>query len=224
MFDKFASTVTVTDVDKMAEEITTLEDLSRQLLADLDDMVLERERIQFAKTWKGQYFNILGYLLSVYCIYRVIMAAVNILFNRFGRLDPVTHWIGLAVHYVNVNFDVQFWSQQISFLLVGSIILASVRGFLLQLLKAVRVVSYFDQSNVMVLFMAQIMGMYFVSSVLMLRANIPTQYRSIITDILQGIRFDFYTRWFDIIFLLSAMISTIVLYFLSPPDTTDQLV
>lgn len=130
----------------------------------------------------------------------------------------MTHWIGLAVHYFNVNFDVEFWSQQISFLLVGSIVLASIRGFLLQLLKVVRAFSYFDQSNVMVLFMAQIMGMYFVSSVLMLRSNIPSQYRSIITDILKGISFDFYARWFDIIFLLSAMASTILLYCLSPPD------
>lgn len=137
-------------------------------------------------------------------------------------MDPVTHWIGLLVHFFNVDFDERFWSQQISFLLVGSIIVASIRGFLLQLLKAVRVFSYFDQSNVMVLFMAQIMGMYFVSSVLMLKANIPPQYRSIITDILQGIRFDFYTRWFEIIFLLSAMTSTIFLYFLSPPDDHHQ--
>lgn len=219
MYESVAATVTVTDAEKLAEEIATLEDLSRQMVADMDDMVLERERLQFAKTWKGQYFNILGYILSIYCIYRVIMTAINILFNRFGQIDPVTNWIGLAVHYVNVKFDEQFWSQQISFLLVGSIILASVRGFLLQLLKAVRVVSYFDQSNVMVLFMAQIMGMYFVSSVLMLRANMPPQYQSIITDILRGIRFNFYTRWFDIIFLLSAMASTIILYFLSPPDS-----
>lgn len=122
------------------------------------------------------------------------------------------------MHYFNVNFDVNFWSQQISFLLVGSIIVGSVRGFLLQLMKAVRVFSYFDQSNVMVLLMAQIMGMYFVSSVLMLRSSIPPQYRSIITDILQGIRFDFYTRWFEIIFLFSALASTIILYFLSPPE------
>jgi len=66
--------------------------------------------------------------------------------------------------------------------------------------------------------MAQIMGMYFVSSVLMLRSNLAPQYRAIISDILQGIRFDFYTRWFDIIFLLSALASTIVLYFLAPPE------
>lgn len=105
---------------------------------------------------------------------------------------------------------------------MGSIIVASIRGFLIQLMKTFRAVSHFEQSHVMLLFMAQIMGMYFVSSVLMLKSNLPPQYRSIITDLLQGIRFDFYSRWFDIIFLLSALASTIVLYFLSPPEATTN--
>lgn len=58
---------------ELAEDIVNLEELSRQLSMDMDDMILEKERINFAKTWRGQYFNLLGYLLSIYCIYRVIM-------------------------------------------------------------------------------------------------------------------------------------------------------
>ncbi|EPZ32568.1 GPCR 89-related domain-containing protein [Rozella allomycis CSF55] len=64
----------------------------------------------------------------------------------------------------------------------------------------------------MVLFSAQIMGMYFLSSVIMLRMNLPAEYRTIIVDVLSDIKFDFYHRWFDVIFLISAVTSVIIIY------------
>ncbi|EPZ32570.1 GPCR 89-related domain-containing protein [Rozella allomycis CSF55] len=64
----------------------------------------------------------------------------------------------------------------------------------------------------MVLFSAQIMGMYFLSSVIMLRMNLPAEYRTIIVDVLSDIKFDFYHRWFDVIFLISALTSVIIIY------------
>lgn len=59
-----------------------LEELSRQVATDIDDMILEKERADFARTWKGQLFNILGYLLSIYCIYRVIMVSFSDLTSK----------------------------------------------------------------------------------------------------------------------------------------------
>lgn len=81
MYSRLASSMAITDADKLAEEISTMEEISRHLLSDIDDVVLERERVEFAKTWKGQYFNILGYILSVYCIYRVFMVRQRFVFR-----------------------------------------------------------------------------------------------------------------------------------------------
>ena len=37
-----------------------------------------------------KYFHVMGHVLSVYCVYKLSMAAINILFDRVGKTDPVT--------------------------------------------------------------------------------------------------------------------------------------
>lgn len=50
-------------------------------------------------------------------------------------VDPVTRGIQLTVHYFNLQFDVQFWSQYVSFMLIGIIVVTSIRGLLITLTK-----------------------------------------------------------------------------------------
>lgn len=71
-------------------------------------------------------------------------------------------------------------------------------------------ISNVRSSNIIVLGFAQIMGMYFVSSVLLMRMNVPPEYRKILTRILGDLQFNFYHRWFDVIFLISAVTSIAV--------------
>ncbi|CAG8488204.1 10169_t:CDS:10 [Ambispora leptoticha] len=214
------------NIGTLRQEITGLENLARQLFLDIDDLYQEKGRLEYSKTWKGQYFNYLGYIFSVYCIYKIVMASINIILSRNTgpASDPITYGLTLAIKYINLEMDVPFWSQQLSFLFVGLMIIFSIRGLLIQLLKFFRAVSNSVSRSNIVLFLAQIMGMYFLSSVMMLRMSLPAEYRMIISKVLGAIEFNFYHRWFDVIFLVSGIASVVFLYFVHQANRSNAMI
>lgn len=152
---------------------------------------------------------------------------INIVFDRHGKMDPITRTLQFSVDYIGLDVDIKFWSQQISFLVIGIIVLTSIRGLLINLTKVrpydltesftiffqfFYAFSSSKSSNIIVLALAELMGMYFVSSILLMRMNMPLEYRVIITDVLGDLQFKFYHRWFDVIFLISALVSIVFIY------------
>ncbi|KAJ3389059.1 Golgi pH regulator B [Lobulomyces angularis] len=196
----------------LENEILALQNVNKQLFLDLDDLNMELDRIEFSKTLKGKYYNLLGYVFSFYCVWKIFTSTINILFNRSGGVDPVTHGLNIASHYLGISIDLEFWVQHLSFLFVGIMVVGSIRGLLIQFMKVFARFSNFISPNNIVLFLAHIMGIYFLSTVLMMRMSVPPQFRTIITDILGNIEFHFYHRWFDAIFLLSATSSILFIW------------
>ncbi|KAI6224298.1 hypothetical protein M3Y99_01413500 [Aphelenchoides fujianensis] len=192
-------------IESLKSEIALQEEFSRHLF-------LELNRNEYGKTWQGMYFNFIGYFFSAYCIWKIFISTVNIVFDRVGKVDPVTKGIEILVHHLGYEIDIRFWSQQISFLLVGIIAVTSIRGLLITIAKFFNAISSRKSSNLIVLILAHVMGMYFVSSVLLIRMNMPLNYRQIITEVLGDLQFKFYHRWFDVIFLISALASILFLY------------
>lgn len=194
-------------------EITSLEELSRQLYLELADCYWERSRARYAKTWKGKYFHVAGIMFSFYCCYKIANCFVNIMFNKVGKKDSITRGIEILVTWFGWKFDAQFWAQQISFMMVGGLVVTSVRGLLLNLTKFFYAVSSSKSSDIIVLLLAQLMGMYFCSSVLLMRMNVPAHYRKVITEVLgEDLQFKFYHRWFDVIFFCSSVLWIFFLY------------
>ena len=122
-------------VSNLRTEVSGLEELSRQLYVESVDLHNTKQRIVFSTTLQGRYFNFVGHIFSMYCIWKIFISTVNIIFDRVGKVDPVTRTIEICVNYLGFQVDVSFWSQQISFLVVGVLVVTSIRGLLITLTK-----------------------------------------------------------------------------------------
>ena len=142
------------NLSSIKQDISTYEEIFSQLFSDLADLQAIQQRIEYSKTFKGKYFHVLGHFFSLYCVWKILISFINIIFNRVGKgesilpinirrpssfslspVDPVTRGIELTVHFFNLQFDVKFWSQYVSFILIGIIVITSIRGLLITLTK-----------------------------------------------------------------------------------------
>lgn len=81
------------------------------------------------------YFDIQIKIANFIYLFSFFQSTINIVFDRVGKKDPVTRGLEIVVHWLGWNIDVAFWSQHVSFILVGCIVLTSIRGLLLTLTK-----------------------------------------------------------------------------------------
>ncbi|KAL3284881.1 hypothetical protein HHI36_019018 [Cryptolaemus montrouzieri] len=105
------------NISQLRLEVAGLEELSRQLFLEAHEARNMLQRIQWSKTWEGIYFNFLGYIFSVYCLWKIFICTVNIIFDRVGKKDPVTRGIEIAIHWMGFNFDVNFGLSKSLFIL-----------------------------------------------------------------------------------------------------------
>ena len=137
----------------------------------MEEEIVERteilERQNDSKTWKGHIFTPLGYILSIFCAYKIITASLNVVLHRKKTIDPVSRIIGIILTFFSPAFgedggiDVEMWSQTISFVFVGVLMTVSVRGFLLKTSFLVRKLSS-ESSNNMALFIGQVFFSFFL--------------------------------------------------------------
>ncbi|KAI8851662.1 protein Y75B8A.16 [Chytridium lagenaria] len=216
LVDEFAS---------LSTEIKALETLSAKMQANLDSLQAERSRFLDSKTAKGKFFNIVGYFFSIYCLYKIITSFLNLILRRSaGGTDPVTHTLNVAVHSLGYDLDVEQVSQQLSFAFVGALVVFSIRGVLIQFAKVFRRFSGSISTDSIILFLTHLMGMYFISTVLMMRMNLAPQYRTMMTTVLGNPLFDYYARWFDVIFLISVLASVAFIVLFESMQRMDGVV
>uniref|UniRef100_A0A9J7XJW3 Golgi pH regulator n=2 Tax=Cyprinus carpio TaxID=7962 RepID=A0A9J7XJW3_CYPCA len=199
----------VTDSDILA--------LERRLLQTMDMIVSKKKRIAMTRRQMYQRGEEQNKQTGFWGMIKSVTSSpsgsenLSLIQQEVDALEELSRQLFLETVDLQAT-KVKFWSQHISFILVGIIIVTSIRGLLITLTKFFYAISSSKSSNVIVLVLAQIMGMYFVSSVLLMRMSMPLEYRTIVTEVLGELQFNFYHRWFDVIFLVSALSSILFLY------------
>ncbi|TGO11481.1 hypothetical protein BTUL_0109g00480 [Botrytis tulipae] len=163
-------------------------------------------------------FTPISYAFSLYCIYRIGTTTLAVLrrllfptdpaFFSSSSTDPVNRILSLFAKHVNPAFDQLAWSRQISFLLSAVILFASFNSVLQtfhMLTKISPSLLYQAQAN-LALIVAQISAMYVISNALLLRSNLPSEMKSVVSDALGSpLEPGFVEIWFEGWFLVASI-------------------
>ncbi|CAO3680681.1 unnamed protein product [Rhizopus stolonifer] len=208
-------------------EIEQLEGLTANMKSDLEELERGRTRSLYATTWKGKTWRLINKGFAIYCVYRFIVTIVNVVLQRQqGTSDPITRALSIIIsEFDSFNIDPGFWSQQLSFWFAGIIVFSSVRSFLKLVTKILDIFMLqvtFSTPNVLML-TAQVMGMYFLSSVLMIQMNLPPEYRYLLSSSIQSVESDLFKYWSDAISVVSCIISYCIIYVLHQTQNATKM-
>lgn len=126
----------------LRSEIFALQSLEGQLLQDIQSMEQRRRTLELSGTFKGRALALVGYLFTFYCVARVVLSAVSLLFGLDREAAPnsdsgaageeprsqnLSHLLAAFISIVGLNVDVATWSRLVSLALIGVIILVNMR-------------------------------------------------------------------------------------------------
>ncbi|KAH7924192.1 hypothetical protein BV22DRAFT_1196119 [Leucogyrophana mollusca] len=174
-------------LSSLQQEVAGLQALESQMTMRLSALKRNRRAAEFADSFKGK---ALSRTWAVYCVARVCSSIINIASPPSSATSPssygdiMAHVLAYLVSLLplvpegettggNLHIDVPSLSRQISLALVGVIILSSVRVVLRGVTRAFRITSRNVSASLMLLVLAQLMGIYLLSTLVQLRTMFP---------------------------------------------------
>ena len=230
-------------------EVVALDRVVRSLFLELKERRALKKRAVESRTTFGRAKNTSGVLMSVCCAVKLLSVFGQIVLGKAKNVDVVTKTLQLLLLSHSVNVTAEQLSQYLSLAFIAFLVGSSTRNFLYFLSRAFDALgtiasSVSGGSNVsetttsLVLFCTEIVGLYFLSSVLLVREQLPSQYRDgktfslfggdmrDLSDTFFGMEErdeedasaqskpekTFYQSWYDLIFFVSSFASLLVLF------------
>jgi len=230
-------------------EVVALDRVVRSLFLELKERRALKKRAVESRTTFGRAKNTSGVLMSVCCAVKLLSVFGQIVLGKAKNVDVVTKTLQLLLLSHSVNVTAEQLSQYLSLAFIAFLVGSSTRNFLYFLSRAFDALgtiasSVSGGSNVsetttsLVLFCTEIVGLYFLSSVLLVREQLPSQYRDgktfslfggdmhDLSDTFFGMEEGdgedasaqskpektFYQSWYDLIFFVSSFASLLVLF------------
>lgn len=198
----------------LSSEINALEMVNKTLFFELHEVNLQRERAKTSTTPYGRFLEICGVLLLTMCGYRFLAGFKRLIFKETPQTDPITTALHLFLANKSIHVDPETLSQYLSLLFIAFLVVNSMQNFVFQLTKLFFAVGGGGiTTDGLVLFTTEAVGLYFLSSVLLVREQLPESYRHLVTEALGAdLEFRFYSKFYDLIFMASAALTAFALY------------
>ncbi len=202
----------------LESEIQAMEQVCRSLFSELHEVKTARERAVESRTAWGKVKDAAGIAMAAACAWRVVTGLYHLVFKRQLRTDPITAALSVLITTkTKVDYvDPKVLSQYLSLLFIGFLVANSMRNFVYALNRLFFAVGGGGggTSTFLVLFVAEMQGLYFLSSVLLIRNSLPDRYRGFIDEAMgaDNLEFSFYQNFYDLIFLTSSLLTCMLLW------------
>jgi len=202
---------------RLSSKLHGLEAIHQQYMLNISEIIDHRQKERYSKTFKGKFFSLLARILVFIGIYKVLLSSYNFFMRKKYTLDPITRAFQVFCYVLDAEFLYSnFLANQVSFIFVGVLIFSNIRGFANLMTNIVRscgkLLSSGLSSEALILMFSEVMGAYFIATVILMRANLPEVYRQGITNALNGIDFFTFHHIFDATFCISSIAAATLLY------------
>ncbi|KAF9529867.1 Abscisic acid G-protein coupled receptor-domain-containing protein [Crepidotus variabilis] len=183
--------------DSSSQELQGLVLLENQMRQNLQNLQRRREEADHANTLTGRVLGVFGKCFGAYCAVRILSSLYNVTLRRPNRLasdpdsvtapstypDLLAQFLAFVVAHLRTSgaqgaFEYEYedlasFARQLSLVLVGLIIASCVRVVLRGVTRILRVTSKTLAASLMMLVLAQLMGIYMLSTLVQMRASFP---------------------------------------------------
>ncbi|KAG0151532.1 hypothetical protein CROQUDRAFT_650938 [Cronartium quercuum f. sp. fusiforme G11] len=232
------SLLTGTRTNQLQLELSGVEALERQMTADLTLMKQRKAYAEYSRTIPGILLNCANWSLSVYCIYRLFMACVNLIFGyvrhptepgapgnaRNPTTDVVTYLLARILGTFQVELDLGTLSRLVGLVLIGSIIVVNLRASLVWVHRAFSRLGSggLVSTPLMLLILGQLMAMYLLTCLISLPSSSSSNARGP-DDLLSTLpSFQLFSRLFDIVFLLTGLLTGLIRWLSKQINQTEE--
>ncbi|KAL8277334.1 hypothetical protein RQP46_010287 [Phenoliferia psychrophenolica] len=218
-----SSTPHAANLASLQVELQAMEGMELQMVRDVAVLRKRKELREMGRTFKGRLWLAAGWALSVYCVWRVFVSCINLVFGYSQKrhhtpstppadgsplppeahqgTDVLTSLLGRLAVLLDLDLDIATWSRLIGLALIGGIIMANMRNVLGSVSRIFKATSTGVSASFMLLFLAQLMSMYLLTSLISLPSS-PSESSALLLNTLP--EFNVFSRLFDSVFLFAA--------------------
>ncbi|EIM19864.1 hypothetical protein WALSEDRAFT_61228 [Wallemia mellicola CBS 633.66] len=203
-------------------ELNGLQSLESQMVIDLNELKFKYDRQEFSKTIKGKLYVFLGHAFAVYCIARVIVSLINLMFRRSSTEsspDYVSKILGgILAHLFNNPDSSAVYAKQISVVSIGAIIISNVKALLLAVNRIFKKIagttnvagnsSTRSSTSFLIFLLSQLMGSFFLTMLVQLNTSLSANTTFTLLNSLPAV--DLFGTAFDAPFVISVALTTII--------------